>query len=126
MLGAELAAADDAAADADAELPAVPVSEAVLGARLAAADDAAADDADADAAADAELPAAAVSAAVFDGLFPADATATMTSTPNAMNPVSTLCRAGQDLRFCPFGAWGGMAGCGCHGSSCRVCRGGWP
>ena len=115
MLGAELAAADDAAADAGAELPAAPVSAAVLGARLAAADDAAAAAADADA--DAELPAALVSAAVLDGLFAADATATMTSTPNAMNPVSTLCRAGQDLRFCPFGG---------DGSSCRECRGGWP
>jgi hypothetical protein len=79
MLGAELAAADEAAAGADAELPAAPVSEAVV-----------------------------------DGLFEADATATMTSAPNAMSPVSTLCRVGQDLRFCPFGGCGGMADCCCH------------
>jgi hypothetical protein len=92
VLGAELAAADTAA-DADAELPAAPVSEAVLGAELAAADDSAAD-------ADAELPAAPVSEAVVDGLFEADVAAPMTtSAPNAMSPVSTLCRAGQDLRF---------------------------
>jgi len=113
VLGAELAAADDTAADADAELSA-PVCEAVvgavLGAELAAADDTAAG-------ADAELPAALVAEAVFGGLFEADATAMMTSAPNAMSPVSTLCRAGQDLRFCPFGVCGGMADC-CHGGSC--------
>lgn len=81
MLGAELAAADDIAADGDTALPAAPVSE-----------------------------------AVFDGLFDADATAMMTtSAPNEMSPVSILCRAGQDLRFCPFGVCGGMAGCCCHG-----------
>jgi len=88
MLGAELATG----------------AAAVLGAELAAADDT-----------DAELPAAPVSETVVDGLFEADATAPMTtSAPNAMSPVSTLCRAGQDLRFCPFGACGGMADC-CHG-----------
>jgi hypothetical protein len=110
VLGAELAAADDTAAGADAELPAALVCEAVLGAELAAADDTAAD-------VDAELPAAPVSEAVFDGLFEADATAMMMSAPNAMSPVSTLCRAGQDLRFCPFGGCGGMADCCCHGGS---------
>jgi hypothetical protein len=111
VLGAELAAADDTAAGADAELPAVLVSEAVLGAELAAADDTAAG-------ADAELPAAPVSEAVVDGLFEADAAAPMTtSAPNAMSPVSTLCRAGQDLCFCPFGVCGGMADCCCHGGS---------
>ena len=84
MLGAELAAADDTAADADEELPAAPVSEAMVGAELAAADDTAAD-------VDEELPAAAVFEAVVDGLFEADATAPMTtSAPNAMSPVSTL------------------------------------
>ena len=80
MLGAELAAADDAG---------------VLGAELAAADDTAADG-------DVELPAAPVSEAVVDGLFDADADATpmmTTSAPNAMSPDSTLCRAGQGLRF---------------------------
>jgi hypothetical protein len=97
VLGAELAAAAAADADADAELPAAPVSEAVLGAELAAADDTGAD---ADADADAELPAAPASEAVVDGLFEADVAAPMTtSAPNAMSPVSTLCRAGQDLRF---------------------------
>jgi hypothetical protein len=82
----------------------------VLGAELAAAEDAAADG-------DVELPAAPVSAAVVDGLFDADVTATMmtTSAPNAMSPESTLCRAGQDLRFCLFGVCGGMADCCCHG-----------
>lgn len=80
--------------------------EDVLGAELATADDTAAD---------VELPAAPVSEAVVDGLFEADAAAAMTtSAPNAMSPVSTLCRAGQGFRFCPFGVWGGMAGC-CHG-----------
>ena len=108
MLGAELAA-DDTAADADAELPA-PVSEAALGTELAAVEDTAAD-------ADAELPATPVSEAVVDGLFEADATAMMMSAPNAMSPVSTLCRAGQDLRFCPRGVSGGMADCCCHGGS---------
>jgi hypothetical protein len=109
VLGAELAAAEDTAVDADAELPAAPLSEAALGAELAAAEDADAD---------AELPAAPVSEAVVDGLFEADAAAPMTtSAPNAMSPVSTLCRAGQDLRFCPFGVCGGMADCCCHGGS---------
>ena len=57
---------------------------------------AAADDADADA----ELPAAPVSEAAVDGVFEADMAAPMTtSAPNAMSPVSALCRAGQDLRF---------------------------
>jgi hypothetical protein len=89
------------------------VSEAVPGAELAAVDDTAAD---------AEPPAAPVSEAVFDGLFEADATAMMTSAPNAMSPVSTLCRAGQDLRFCPFGGCGGMADCCCHGGSWAAYR----
>jgi hypothetical protein len=81
----------------------------LLGAELAVADDA---DADAD------LPAARLSETVVDGLFEADATPPMmTSAPNAMSPVSTLCRAGQDLRFCPFGVCGGMADCCCHGGS---------
>ena len=109
MLGAELAAADGTAAGADTELPTAPVSEAVLGAELAAADGTAAG-------ADPELPAAPVSEAVVDGLFEADAAAPMTtSAPNAMSPVSALYRAGQDLRFCPFGVCGGMADCCCHG-----------
>lgn len=103
MLGRELAAG--AAALLGAER--ADVAAALLGARLAAADDA-----------DPELAAVPVSAAVVDGLFEADATVLMmTSAPNAMNPVSTLCLAGQDLRFCPFGACGGMADCGCHGGS---------
>ena len=107
MLGAELAASDGT--DAGAELPAAPVSEAVLVAELAAGDDTDAD-------AGAELRAAPVSEAVVDGLFEADAAAPMTtSAPNAMSPVSTLCRAGQDLRLCPFGVCGGMADCCCHG-----------
>jgi hypothetical protein len=79
VLGAELAGADDAAGADD----------------LAAADDTAADG-------DVELPAAPVSEAVVDGLFDADADATpmmTTSAPNAMSPDSTLCRAGQGLRF---------------------------
>ena len=81
----------------------------MLGAELAAADDTAADG-------DAALPAAAVSEAVADGLFDADATAMMTtSAPKAMSPVSTLCRAGQDLCFCPVGDCGGMADCCCNG-----------
>jgi len=81
----------------------------VLGAELAAADDTAADG-------DVELPAAPVSEAVVDGLFDADATAKMTtSAPNAMSPESTLCRAGQGLRFRPFGACGGITDCCCHG-----------
>jgi hypothetical protein len=81
----------------------------VLGAELAAADDTGADG-------DVELPAALVSEAVVDGLFDAVATAMMTTTaPNATSPESTLCRAGQDLRRCPFGVCGGMAGCCCHG-----------
>ena len=79
----------------------------VVAAQLAAADDTAA-------VGDAELPAAPVSETVVDGLFDADATAMTTSAPNAMSAVSTLCRAGQDLRFCPFGVCGGMADC-CHG-----------
>ena len=104
MLGAELAAAEDAAADGEAELAA---------------------DGEVELAADGEavLAAALVSEAVVDGLFDADATAMMTSAPNTMTPVSILCRAGQDLRFCPFGVCGGMAGCCCHGggwgTSCR-------
>jgi hypothetical protein len=82
----------------------------MLGAKLAAADDAAAE-------VDAEPPAAPVSDAVVDGLFEADAAAPMTtSAANAMSPVGALCRAGQDLRFCPFGVCGGMAD-GCHGGS---------
>lgn len=107
MLGAELAAAEEA----DAELPTAPLSEAALRAELAAAEDTAAD-------ADAELPAAPVSEAVVDGLFEADAAAPMTtSAPNAISPESTLCRAGQDLRFCPCGIGADMAGCCCHGGS---------
>jgi hypothetical protein len=88
----------------------------VLGAELAAADDAAADGAAADGAA--ELTAGPTSEAVVDGLFDADADAAtmMTmSAPNAMNPESTLCRAGQGLRLGPFGICGGMADCCCHG-----------
>jgi hypothetical protein len=83
----------------------------VLGAELAAAEDTAADG-------DAELTAAPASEAVVDGLFDADADAAAmmtTSAPNAMSPESTLCRAGQDLRFCPFGIGGGIADCCCHG-----------
>ena len=95
MLGAELAAAEDTAADGVAELAADGVAE-------LAADGVV-------------LAAALVSEAVVDGLFDADATAMMTSAPNAMSPVSTLCRAGQDLRFRPFGVCGGMAGCCCQG-----------
>ena len=117
MLGGELAAgaatllvaelAAGAAALLVAELAAG--AAALLRAELAAADDTAAD-------ADAELPATPVSEAVVDGLFDADAAVPMTtSAPNAMSPVSTLCRAGQDLRFRPFGVCGGMAGCCCHG-----------
>jgi hypothetical protein len=87
----------------------------VLGAELTAADDTAADG-------DATLPAAAVYEAVADGLFDADATAMMTtSEPNAISPVSTLCRTGQDLRFCPVGDCGGMAdrrNAGGWGASC--------
>lgn len=107
MLGAELAAADDAAADGAAADGAVADG---ADADDAAADDAGADDAGADG--DAELPAALRFKATADGLFDADADAAapMTmSAPNAMSPVSTLCRAGQDLRFCPFG---GCGGCG--------------
>ena len=92
----------------------------MLGADLAAADDTAADDTAADA--DAALPATPVFEAVVDGLFDEDATAMMTSAPNAMSPVSTLCRAGQDLRFCRFGGCGGMACCCGHGGSwCVYC-----
>lgn len=79
----------------------------MLGTELAAADDTAADG-------DPELPTAAVSEAVVDGLFDADARAMTTSAPNAMSPVSTLCREGQGLRFCPVGVCG-MADCCCHG-----------
>jgi hypothetical protein len=107
VLGAELAAADDTAADGT-ELAAADET-AADGTELAAADETAADG-------DAELPADPVSEAVVDGLFDADATAMMTtSAPNATSPVSTLCRAGQDLRPFPFGGCGGMAGCCCHG-----------
>ena len=100
MLGAELAAADDTAADGEVE--------------LAAADDTAADG-------DTDLPAAPVSEAVVADSFELDATTTMTSAPNAMSPESTLCRAGQDLRFFPFGSCcGGRADCGCHGGGCAA------
>ena len=91
MLGAELATVDDTAAAGLAG------AAGVLGAELAAADDTAA-------VGDAKLPAAPVSETVVDGLFDADATVLMTtSAPNAMSAESTLCRAGQDFRFCPFG-----------------------
>jgi hypothetical protein len=103
VLGAELAAADDGAADD-------------TGADDTAADDTAADDTVADG--DVVLTAAPVSEAVVDGLFDPDADAMMmmtTSAPNEMSPVSTLCRAGQGLRFCPLGVCGGMADCCCHG-----------
>lgn len=87
----------------------------MLGAELAAADDKAADgDGDGDGGAD--VPVAPVSEAGVAGLFDADAAAMMTtSAPNAMSPVSTLCRAGHGLRFCPFGGCGGMADCCCDG-----------
>jgi hypothetical protein len=64
----------------------------VLGAELAAADDGAAGEAG--------LLAAVVPSAVgVDGLFDEDAaTAMMTIAAKAISPVSTLCRAGQDLR----------------------------
>jgi hypothetical protein len=76
VLGAELAGADDAAGADD----------------LAAADDTAADG-------DAAAPTAAVFAAGVDGLFEADAdTAMMTIAADAIRPLSSLCRAGQDLR----------------------------
>jgi hypothetical protein len=94
VLGAELALAG-AAAVLEADL-ALAGAAAVLEAELAAADDTAADG-------EVELAAALMSEAVVDGLLDVDATAMMTSAPNAMSPVSTLCRAGQDLRFCPFG-----------------------
>lgn len=107
MLGAELAAVDDVGAELAAAV--------VLGPDLTGADDSAADG-------DAEAPAALVSEAAVDGLFEADAAAMMTmSAPNAMSPLSALCRAGQDLRFgprgrCgPGGVCGGIAGCCCHG-----------
>jgi hypothetical protein len=107
VLGAELAAAEDTAADA--EVPAAPLFEAVLGAELAAAEDTAVE---------AGLPAALVSEPVVDGLFEADAAAPMTtSAPNAMSPESTLCRAGQDLSLSPCGVCVGMADCCCHGGS---------
>ena len=82
MLGAELAGTDDAAGADD----------------LAGTDDlAAADDTAADG--DAVVPAAAVFAVGVDGLFEADAdTAMMTIAADAMRPLSSLCRAGQDLR----------------------------
>jgi hypothetical protein len=85
----------------------------VLGAELAAADDTAADG---DAAVlTAEVPTAPVSEAVVDGLFDPDAAAMMTtSAPSAKSPLSTLCRAGQDFRFWPFGVCGvcgGLADC---------------
>jgi hypothetical protein len=107
VLGAELATADDLAVDGEAEPPAAPVAR-VLGAELATADDLAVDG-------EAEPPAAPVSETVVDGLFEADATAMMTSAPNAMSAESALCRAGQDLRFCPVVVWGGMADCGHDG-----------
>lgn len=76
MLGAELAGADDVVGEDD----------------LAGADVTAADG-------DAVPLAAAVSAVVVDGLFEADAdTAMMTIAAEAMRPLSSLCRAGQDLR----------------------------
>jgi hypothetical protein len=113
VLGAELATADDIAFDGDAEPTAAPVAG-VLGAELATADGIALDG-------DAEPPAAPVSETAVDGLFEADPTAMTTSAPNAISAESTLCRAGQDLRFCPFGVCGGMADC-CHdgdwGASC--------
>ena len=83
----------------------------MLRAGLAAAEDAAADG-------DAELPTAAVSETVVDGLFDADTRTLMTtSAPNAMKPLSALCRAGQGLRCRPFGVGvcGGMADWCCHG-----------
>lgn len=94
----------------------------MLGAALAADDTAAAGDA--------ELLAVAVSAAGVEGFFDADAAAMITmSAPNAISPVSTLCRAGQDLRF----GWGccGMKGDCCPGGTCGgycwFCGGyGWP
>jgi hypothetical protein len=107
VLGADLTAAADAGV-VRADLAAAD-DAGVLGAELAVADDTAAGG-------DAVLPAAPVSKAVVDGLFDADATAMMTkSAPNAMSPESTLCRAGQGLRFCPFGVCGGRTGCCCHG-----------
>ena len=76
MLGAELAGADDVAGEDD----------------LAGADDTAADG-------DAVALAAAVFAIGVDGLLEADAdTAMMTIAADAMRPLSSLCRAGQDLR----------------------------
>lgn len=87
----------------------------MLGTELAGADDTAADG-------DAGLLAAVVlSAAGVDGLFDEDAAAAMmaiATAPTAMNALSTLCRAGHDLRFCllcPFGVCGGIADCCCHG-----------
>jgi hypothetical protein len=80
VLGAELAGADDAAGADD----------------LAGADDVA-DDTAADG--DAVAPAAAVFAVGVEGSFEADAdTAMMTIAADAMRPLSSLCRAGQDLR----------------------------
>jgi hypothetical protein len=76
VLGAELAGADDPAGADD----------------LAGADDTAADG-------DAVPPTAAVFAVGVDGLFEADAdTAMMTIAAAAMRALSSLCRAGQDLR----------------------------
>ena len=104
MLGADLAAAEDTDADGVAELVADGVAELTAdGVAELTADGVMA------------LAAALVSEAVVDGLFDADATAMMTRAPNAMSPVSTLCLAGQDLRFRPFGVCGGMADCCCHG-----------
>jgi hypothetical protein len=104
----------------------------VLGAELGAADDAAADG-------DAELAAAAVSEAVVDGLFDAAEAIppTMITAPKAMSPVSTLCRAGHDVRRCPgpgpgpgAGGWGGNGGWplpGCpHGPHGAVGGAAWP
>ena len=88
----------------------------MLGAELGGAEDTADGDEDTTADGDVEMPTAPVSEAVVDGLFDADAAATMTtSAPNAMSPESTLCRAGQDLRFRLFGVCGGVADCCCHG-----------
>jgi hypothetical protein len=97
VFGAELAGADDVAGADD----------------LAEADDLAGTD-DTAADVDAVPPAAAVFAVDVDGLFEADAdTAMMTIAAAAMRPLSSLCRAGQDLRRrgdggpgCGDGCWG--------------------
>ena len=79
MVRARLAGADDTPADGDR-------------AGAAGADDTAADG-------EAELPAAPVLAAGVDGLLDADAATAMTTiAPAAMSPLTSLCRAGQDLR----------------------------